>query len=432
MSIAGLSTLSKSFIRVQGPDASRFLNGLITTRLLPNVVKKKQHTISENENRHLELAQVVDVLKNWGLMHEDIYDPENVIHVRRDGIYLMFLNSKGRIVNDCFLYANPFHTSDSELSKLQLEGPSFLIEVDPKYKRSLLSLLKIHKLSAKVKIDAHESYSHYYYNDTPEFEEWLDSVQVDYLLTFNPESALEAANEFINSKQLILQNLSKNVVGLAIDNRIPGFGVKIVTDCPVDPLALFSDEFKSTFAVDTVPEEEITYRRYVNGLFETADAPSGTSMLPFEANLDFVNGLSLEKGCYVGQELTIRTFNGGVIRKRVMPVTFSGCSNLGKLLDGTDLSDIEIERLNSDQAPDSPESAASPFASSPFGKSSSPFASSGKVTRRGKLGKILSVDGDRGFMLANVSDVKADSQFKFDLNGESIIVEAEIPDWWPE
>lgn len=429
MSLAGLSSLSKSFIRVRGPDAAKFLNGLVTTRLLPNVVKKKQHTISANENKHLQLAEVVDPQENWGIMHEDIYDPENHIFVRRDGLYLMFLNSKGRVVNDCFQYAYPYHTLTSEFGKARDEGPNYLIEVNPKYSRLLLSLLKIHKLSAKVKIEAGDYYSYYYYNDTPGFEEWLDGVQDKYMVTFDPKSALEASNQFIASQEFISLALSKNVVGLAVDNRIPGFGVKIVTDIKLlDPLALISETFKSKFEVEDVDESLVTHRRYVNGLFETGDAPAGTSILPFEANLDYVNGLSLEKGCYVGQELTIRTFNGGVIRKRVVPVTFSGPKNLTSLLEGIDPSTIDISRVNElkDEVLSPSVSSQSPFANA----GASPFGSSGK-SRRGKLGKVLSIDGNEGFMLATVSDVEKDNLFKFEAEGETVFVEAHIPEWWP-
>lgn len=419
MSLTGIATISKSFIRVKGPDASRFLNGLITTRLLPNVVKKKQHTISENENRHLELAEVVNLDENWGLMHEDIYDPENHIFVRRDGLYLMILNSKGRVVNDCFLYAFPFHSTVSELAELHKE-PNYLLEVNQKYARPLLSLLKIHKLSAKVKIELSENHLHYYYNDTPEFEDWLDDLQTKYFSTFDPTLARNAANDFIQNQEVISLSLAKNVVGLAVDNRIPGFGLKIVTDSPTDPVALLSDKFRGKFDVQSVLEAEVTSRRFENGLFETGDAPLGTSMLPFEANLDYVNGLSLEKGCYVGQELTIRTFNGGVIRKRVVPVRFSGPENLREILAKVNVADVDIERLQ----PEAEVKVAS--VSSPFG------SSSGKVSRRGKLGKLLAVHGDRGFMLATVSDVEKDPRFKFDIDGETVVVEAEIPDWWPQ
>ena len=32
--------------------------------------------------------------------------------------------------------------------------------------------------------------------------------------------------------------------------------------------------------------------------------------------------MSFSKGCYVGQELTARTHHTGVVRKRVVPITF--------------------------------------------------------------------------------------------------------------
>ena len=44
--------------------------------------------------------------------------------------------------------------------------------------------------------------------------------------------------------------------------------------------------------------------------------------LPLEYNLDGVNAVSFDKGCYIGQELTARTHFTGVIRKRIMAVQF--------------------------------------------------------------------------------------------------------------
>ena len=51
------------------------------------------------------------------------------------------------------------------------------------------------------------------------------------------------------------------------------------------------------------------------------EIPTGEA-LPLEYNLDALNGISYTKGCYVGQELTARTHFRGVIRKRLMPVSF--------------------------------------------------------------------------------------------------------------
>jgi len=41
--------------------------------------------------------------------------------------------------------------------------------------------------------------------------------------------------------------------------------------------------------------------------------------LPLNYNLHLINGVSFNKGCYIGQELTQRTFHTGVIRKVLMP-----------------------------------------------------------------------------------------------------------------
>jgi transferase CAF17, mitochondrial len=42
--------------------------------------------------------------------------------------------------------------------------------------------------------------------------------------------------------------------------------------------------------------------------------------IPLEYNLDLLQGVTFDKGCYMGQELVARTHYQGLIRKRVMPV----------------------------------------------------------------------------------------------------------------
>lgn len=438
--MAGIAQLSKAFLRVRGPDAARFLNGLLTTRLLPNVVKKKQHTISDNESRHQRLADTVDLAKNWGAMHEDIYDPDQHVWVRRDGVFSMFLNSKGRVVNECFNYPAPFHTGGPGLAPLMAE-PCYLLELDPRYTRPLQSMLRIHKLSAKVKIEPVPFCSYYYYNDSEQFEAWLDDLQLQYFCSEDPVAALAAANALVESGDLISPAAADKVIALAVDNRIPNFGVKFVTLEPLAPLQILSDAFQARFAAPETSEHAVTHRRFANGLFETSDAPAGQTLLPFEANLDFLNGLSLEKGCYVGQELTIRTFNGGVIRKRVVPVVFDREVPEGLLASISEASILRPE--GSDETPkgptpfakDSKELAPSPFAKEPKESAPSPFGASpfgsGKVARRGKLGKLLAAEGNLGFMLVSVDEVKKNGAFQATLEGETFKLTASIPDWWP-
>lgn len=416
--MSGVAQLTKAFLRVKGPDSARFLNGLTTARLLPNVVKKKQHTVLMNENLHLDLLAKINEKENWGLMHEDVYDPDQNIFVQRDGVYSMFLNSRGRVLNDCFMYAFPFHTASEATKALYEEGPSYLLEVAPKYLKSLQLLLRMHKLSAKVKFEVPQYHSYYYYSDTPQFEELLDGIYEKYAGTTDPAEALESANAFIQDQKVVSRLMAGNVVGLALDNRIPNFGIKIVTDTPVDPVKLFSDEFRAEFQTNVVPEAQVTKRRFVNGLFETADAPEGQLLLPFEANLDYVNGISLDKGCYVGQELTIRTYNSRIFRKRVFPVTFD--RDVGALIGKEPVNQIFVERVEQEGE----QAELNGLAASPFGQK--------KVSKRPKTAaKVLAVDGNLGFMLATVEDVEKGIQFRMKVKDETVHVETRVPEWWP-
>lgn len=435
--ISGFSGLSKSIVQVKGPDASKFLNGLITSRLSPTIVKKKQHTIDKVDRN---LPDIVDVHTNWGVLHQDIYDPDEEIYVRRDGIYTMFLNSKGRVNTDLFLFAYPYHSIDAKADLDDWKCPNYLVEIDSKYTSKLLTLLRLHKLSSKVEIKQHSNiHSYYYYNDDFLFDDWLTELMSRYMSSKDPQSAVKSANEL--SAQIFSEEGRKKVIGFAVDNRIPNFGIKILTNAPLDdPHEIFSSDF--AFPLNVAPEDVIINRRFINGLFETLDTPEGP-LLPFECNLDFVNGLSLEKGCYVGQELTIRTFNNGTIRKRIMPFQFFDLDDphvtdhmtliesdpvmsAMKDMHVTNLLKLEVSSVGEVEE-DSGESAL------PF----SPFGSAPVRRRKTSLGKILAIRENVGFILINVDDLqKHNYVYKIEvpaINGtKEIGIKVFKPEWWPE
>ena len=68
-------------------------------------------------------------------------------------------------------------------------------------------------------------------------------------------------------------------------------------------------------------------RRYLHGVAESPpELTPPDRCLPHEYNLDLYpppHGICFHKGCYVGQELTVRTQHRGVVRKRVVPVQLS-------------------------------------------------------------------------------------------------------------
>ena len=55
------------------------------------------------------------------------------------------------------------------------------------------------------------------------------------------------------------------------------------------------------------------------------DMEEGKSTL-LESNIDLLNGISWDKGCYMGQELTARTRYRGLIKKRLVPVRITGAA----------------------------------------------------------------------------------------------------------
>jgi folate-binding protein YgfZ len=99
-----------------------------------------------------------------------------------------------------------------------------------------------------------------------------------------------------------------------LDPRLPALGARILLGRG-SPANMRSYETLSETSLD-----EYTIRRYLHGIPEGQKEILRETALPMESNMDYLNGIDFRKGCYVGQELTIRTQHTGVIRKRILPV----------------------------------------------------------------------------------------------------------------
>ena len=78
---------------------------------------------------------------------------------------------------------------------------------------------------------------------------------------------------------------------------------------------------QSVNEVEGVSLQDYTSFRYRMGLSEGLDDHPFAACFPLESNGDYLHAISFFKGCYIGQELTARTYHTGVVRKRLMPVT---------------------------------------------------------------------------------------------------------------
>lgn len=191
------------------------------------------------------------------------------------GFYSAFLNASGRVLHDVFIYpaAHSKTYQDTVLGEKHKGEPGLIIEVDANEVDALARHLKRFKLRAKVDIRVLEG------------DEW---------------GVWQAWGEW--------EERPAYDIGCS-DDRAPHFGYRIISS---EGTKLDSSRMQS------VREYEI--RRMLAGVAEGQGEILKETALPQESNIDYMGGIDFRKGCYVGQELTIRTHHTGVVRKRILPV----------------------------------------------------------------------------------------------------------------
>jgi folate-binding protein YgfZ len=207
----------------------------------------------------------------------------NVDPARDDGWYTAFLNAQGRVLWDAFVYP----TLDSD-------GRQYLVEVDASEVKGLMAHFKRHKLRSKIQI-----------KDLSQASTIWASWGYD-----EPEATRSSSVEPSIGKCLRLP-----------DPRLKGFLTRtLVLDYEVSGS---SDSNQLPPEGFTAPETSLSsyqIHRYLHGVPEGPQEIIPQTALPLESNIDHLNGIDFRKGCYLGQELTIRTQHTGVVRKRILPV----------------------------------------------------------------------------------------------------------------
>ncbi|KAK2744379.1 ccr4 associated factor [Myotisia sp. PD_48] len=243
----GYSRLTnRSLISVTGADSTTFLQGLITQ----NIVKPKDRP-------------------------------------RHTPFYTAFLNAKGRVFHDVFIYPSVARSNWPD-------DWDYLIEVDKEEVTDLMRHLKRHKLRSKLE-----------FRKLKECERSVWAIWDGRKTpTWNCESVEKRAKYNIDG-----------TIFTTVDNRAPGLGYRFVGfgDTISRPLQEF-------LPGDEVPLTTYTLRRFLHGVAEGQTEIRRAAALPGDSNIDIMNGIDFHKGCYLGQELTIRTHHRGIIRKRILPV----------------------------------------------------------------------------------------------------------------
>lgn len=219
----------RRLISLSGPDAAKFLQGLITN---------------------------------------------NVDQSRETPFYAAFLDARGRVLWDVFIWTWP------ELIAGKGHWACY-IEVDEQEVDALKKHLKRHKLRSKIKVE---------------------DVGQDGKEGMRIWAAWGSAVEKVN----------RNVIAALSDPTAP--------DGYLSRYLASALEQNITQEVENVDADEYHKQRYRCGIPEGPHEILREGSLPMECNIDLSQGIDFKKGCYVGQELTIRTKHTGVVRKRILPI----------------------------------------------------------------------------------------------------------------
>ncbi|KAI0971856.1 Aminomethyltransferase folate-binding domain-containing protein [Xylaria arbuscula] len=283
---------TRRLISISGVDAPHFLQGLITTSIEARNTATTESAVPPTEQRP------------W--------------------FYCGFLNALGRVLHDVFVY--PVAPSPSG-------DPHFIIEVDAAQLSTLLKHLKRYKLRSKIALRAIEE------NEMSVWQVWHDDGGDNSQST----QQQQRANDLDGGHSVVIPDL-----------RAPDMGYRVLAPgADLDVLAL--DLLPPELAEET-DEAAYRVRRYLRGVPEGSAEIVPAQALPQESNMDVMGGIDFHKGCYVGQELTIRTRHRGVVRKRVLPCLLYGeneatpttleyKSHTAPFLGGRDLHGLTIGRL---------------------------------------------------------------------------------------
>ena len=200
-------------------------------------------------------------------------------------------------MQDVFIYPaaqSPFYR-DSILGNSERgeeRGQAFLIEVDANEVGILVKWLNKYKLRIKVRINALKE------GEWNVWSQWEEST--------DPSSLPKSPS-----------TQDEGSIG-CLDVRAPGMGQRLILPAHQRPPTEDMGDMRE------VSLDQYTIRRMLHGVPEGQNEIPREVALPLDSCIDFMGGIDFRKGCYVGQELTIRTYHTGVVRKRILPVVLYG------------------------------------------------------------------------------------------------------------
>ena len=223
---------NRALIKVAGPDARDFLQGLIS---------QDTHRVSATH-----------------------------------AVYAALLSPQGKFQVDFFCF--------------EMDG-ALILECEESLAASLIKRLSMYKLRSDVE---------------------LSNISADFQVfaVLNASSALG----FIDQDRGEAKPLASGII--FIDPRISSMGCRIVLkkdDNALPNLGLSPGDF-----------QDYEHQRMTTGIADGSRDMTINKALLLENGFEELDGVSFNKGCFMGQELTARTRYRGLVKKRLLPVTIDG------------------------------------------------------------------------------------------------------------
>jgi len=259
-------------------------------------------------------------------------------------IYSMLLNAQGRCMFDTLLY------------KLDNSKEEYMVEVDSSVTDTVIKHMKLYKLRSKVSFEDCSSYKVY---------------------------AMFMDNKTLISKEDILSSFNHEDAFVFTDPRTDLMGLRLIVKQNGAGESALIDNYQLT------DSNEYTNHRLALGVSEGHAEVHG--VMPLELNLALLNGVSFNKGCYIGQELVARTHHTGVIRKRIMP--------------------LKVLSANT-------------------GNEHVQLGAAIRSNKNKRIGKLIAMNDNCGLGLMRLQETLKESS---PLNIEGIVeLNATKPEWWPD
>jgi transferase CAF17, mitochondrial len=270
----------RRIISVSGTGATTYLQGLVTSDLTTPPTPPRPESLEENRNGSFEPGIPKRLQRR---SKKDFGTVEFSDRLRAT----CFLDNKGRIVTDSLLWK-----INSEQYYIDCPGGAAA--------DALLSHLNQYKLR-RTKVD---------------IQDCTDKVAAHVIFgTLNSEGTPPG----------FLANL---------DPRHPSLGMRVLQLPPPPQPADAEKESESNAGSSTLEERKAQFSRMMKRFFPLAEqnyevvrrlmgVAEGSEIagkIALETNQEFLNAVSFNKGCYLGQELTARVQHTGAIRKRLLPL----------------------------------------------------------------------------------------------------------------